>query len=79
MDKQLDTDSDLLWDDYPKLTPGRIHYGNLFAILEWEQRNGVATTTKSTIEAMQEEGYSAAQTGLELGLIDYPQATGCEE
>ena len=74
----VESDIDI-FDDFPEFTPGRVHYGTLKAILRWEQKQGIATITQSEIDAYRLDGYSAARAGLELGLIDYPQATGCEE
>lgn len=70
---------DALFADYPQITPGRIGWGTLFQIIEWEQRHEIGRVSKDTVREYRDEGYSPAQAGLELGLIDYPQATGCEE
>jgi hypothetical protein len=68
--------SDLDYSDYPKYTPGRIRYGTLFRILRWEEENGIAQVSEDEIRAYMEDGMSAAQAGLSLGLIDYGQASG---
>lgn len=66
-----------LFDDYPTLKPGRITYANLRAIVEWRDRHGINDEVSlATVEAYREEGYSAAQAGVQMGLIDYGQATG---
>lgn len=75
----MSTDPDDIFADYPKFTPGRIGWGTLFAIFEWQERHGIASTTRPILEAYHEEGQSAAVAGLTLGLIDYGQATGCED
>ena len=70
-------DEDALFADYPPLTPGRITYGTLLAIVKWRERHGIGgDVTASTLNACREEGQTAARAGLELGLIDYGQATG---
>lgn len=73
--------SDLdIFADYPQITPGRITYGALRAIVAWRDRHGIGDhVTPATLDACAKEGQSAAQAGLELGLIDYGQATGCED
>lgn len=73
--------SDLdIFADYPQITPGRITYGALRAIVVWRDRHGIGDhVTLATLDACADEGQSAAQAGLELGLIDYGQATGCED
>ncbi len=72
--------SDELFADYPIFTPGHITYRTLLAIIDWRNRHGISDNiSKDTVLAYQEEGQSAAIAGLELGLIDYGQATGCEE
>jgi len=69
-----------IFDDFPVFTPGYIGWGTLYKILEWQQRHGIAAdVTEDQINDYREDGFSAAQTGLNLGLIDYPQATGCED
>ena len=73
-------DGDALFADFPRLTPGRITYGTLLAIVEWRDRHGIGgDVSKDTVLAYQEEGQTAGRAGLELGLIDYGQATGCED
>ncbi len=67
---------DDLFADFPPLTPGRITYGTLRAIIEWQERHGIGDVSLATLEACREEGMGAARAGLELGLIDYGQATG---
>jgi hypothetical protein len=67
---------DELFADYPPITPGRITYGQLRAIIEWQQRHGIADVSLATLEAYREEGQTAPIAGLELGLIDYGQASG---
>lgn len=74
----LGADEDI-FADYPKYTPGQIGWGTLLRIVEWEQRHGIGSTSAETVRAYQEEGYGAAQAGVMLGLLDYGQATGCEE
>jgi hypothetical protein len=69
-----------IFDDFPKLTPGRISYGQLRAIVEWRERHGIGgDVTLAMVDAFQEEGQTAPIAGLELGLIDYGQASGCED
>lgn len=68
-----------IFADYPAITPGHIGWGTLLRIVEWEKRHGIGSTSAETVKAYREEGYSAAQAGLELGLVDYGQASGCEE
>ena len=70
---------DDIFADFPPLTPGRIMWGTLFKIIEWEQRHGIGSTSRETLRAYMDDGYGAAQAGLELGLIDYGQASGCED
>lgn len=70
---------DSLFADYPKLTPGRITYGTLLEIVEWLDRHGIGNVSKNMVLAYQEEGHSAGRAGLELGLIDYGQATGRDD
>lgn len=71
--------TDDIFDDYPAFTPGQIGYGTLRRIIEWQERHGLGEPNiQRKVDAYREDGYSAAQAGLELGLIDYPQATGCE-
>lgn len=74
-----DPDQQDIFADYPKYAAGRIGWGTLLQIVEWEQRHGIGTTSAEMVRAYREEGYGAAQAGLMLGLIDYGQATGCEE
>ncbi len=72
--------SDELFADYPSFTPGHITYRTLLAIIDWRNCHDIGDNiSKATVLAYQEEGQSAAVAGLELGLIDYGQATGCEE
>lgn len=66
-------------DDFPHITPGQIGWGTLRNIIEWEQRCGIGNVSQKTLDFYREEGYSAAQTGLELGLIDYGQASGDDD
>ncbi len=68
---------DDIFNDKPKVTPGKITYRLLFDLLEWQIRHGISDTTEETIEGFREDGYRAWEVGLELGLIDYPQASGC--
>jgi hypothetical protein len=69
-----------LFDDYPPLTPGRITYSTLRRIVEWREAHGIGDgVSLSMVNAYQEEGQTAAIAGLEMGLIDYGQATGCED
>lgn len=72
-------DADAMFADFPRLTPGRITYGTLLAIVEWRDRHGIGDVSKETVLAYQEEGQTAGRAGLELGLIDYGQATGCDD
>ena len=72
-------EADAMFADYPRLTPGRITYGTLLAIVEWRDRHGIGGVPKETVLAYQEEGQMAGRAGLELGLIDYGQATGCDD
>ena len=62
--------------DYPQYTPGQITYGVLRRIIEWQQRHGICDTTLATLDSCREEGVPAARAGLELGLMDYGQASG---
>lgn len=64
--------------DKPRITPGKITWGDLYALQKWEQSHGISSITKSDIDDYREEGYRAIDAGLQLGLIDYAQATGCE-
>ena len=68
-----------IFADYPKYTPGRVGWGDLFRIIEWQNRHVIGSVSKATLNSYREEGYSAAQAGLETGLIDYGQASGCED
>ncbi len=72
-------DDDDIFADYPKYTPGQIGWGTLLRIVEWEQSHGIGNVSAETVNAYREEGYGAAQAGVMLGLLDYGQATGCEE
>lgn len=72
-------EADELFADYPKYTPGRIGWGTLLQIVEWQERHGIGDVSAETVRAYREEGYGAAQAGLMLGLLDYGQASGCEE
>lgn len=65
-----------IFDDYPKFEPGRVGWGTLFKIVEWQDRHGIGDISRETVEAFREDGYGAAQAGLMMGLIDYGQATG---
>lgn len=69
-------DTDAMFADFPPLTPGCITYGTLLAIVEWRKRHGLDCVSKGTVRACRGEGQPAGQAGLELGLIDYGQATG---
>lgn len=74
------TDEDELFADYPPLTPGRITYGTLVAIVKWRERHGIGgDVTEDTVLAYREEGQTAGRAGLEMGLIDYGQATGADD
>lgn len=75
----IKADFDTMFEDYPKITPGRITYGTLLALVEWRDRHGIGGVSKNTVLAYREEGQTAAIAGLELGLIDYGQASGCED
>ena len=67
-------------DDYPRLTPGRISYATLRAIVKWRESHGIGDAVSlEMVNAYQEEGQTAAVAGLEMGLIDYGQASGCED
>ena len=79
IEELLGADEDDIFADYPKYTPGPIGWGTLLRIVEGEQRHGIGSTSAETVRAYREEGYGAAQAGLMLGLIDYGQATGCED
>lgn len=76
MSEQIEDD---IFADFPPLRPGMIMWGTLFKIIEWEQRHGIGNVSRETLKGYQEEGYGAAQAGLELGLIDYGQASGSED
>jgi hypothetical protein len=65
-----------IFADYPPITPGRITWAQLRAIVEWRDRHRIGDCSLATLEACREEGQSAARAGLELGLIDYGQASG---
>jgi hypothetical protein len=75
----MDGQGDDIFADYPKFMAGQIGWGTLLRIVEWEQRHGIGRTTAETVRSYREEGYAAGQTGLMLGLIDYGQASGCED
>ena len=79
VDVNVSHEADDLFADYPKYTPGRIGWGTLLQIVEWQDRHGIGDASAETVRAYREEGYGAAQAGLMLGLIDYGQASGCEE
>lgn len=68
-----------IFEDYPTFVPGRIGYGTLQKIIEWEQKHGIGHVTWEQVCAYREDGHSAAEVGLMLGLIDYGQASGCED
>ena len=52
----------------------------MLAIVKWRDRHGIGgDVSKDTVLSYQEEGQTAGRAGLELGLIDYGQATGCED
>lgn len=70
------TDTDDLFADYPPLTPGRITWGTLLAIVEWQERHGIGSVSAETVRSYRDEGYGPAQAGLDMGLIDYGQASG---
>lgn len=53
--------------------------GDLRRINDWEVRHGLSPCRRSEIDAYQDEGYGAAQAGLQMDLIDYGQASGEEE
>lgn len=78
--KQAQIESaDELFADYPSLVPGKITYSLLNQIIDWQRRHNIGSVSHSTLDACREEGMRAAQAGLELGLIDYGQASGCED
>jgi hypothetical protein len=69
-----------IFDDFPKLTPGRITYAQLRSIVAWRDSHGIGgDVTLAMVDAFQEEGQTAPIAGLEMGLIDYGQASGCED
>ena len=68
-----------IFADYPEYTPGQIGWGTLLRIVEWQDRNGIGDVSADTVRAYRDEGYGAAQAGVMLGLLDYGQATGCED
>jgi hypothetical protein len=69
-----------IFDDYPGVIPGRITYPVLRRIVEWRDRHGIGDSkTMAMLDAYQDEGQTAAIAGLEMGLIDYGQASGCED
>lgn len=69
-----------IFADFPTLTPGRITYGQLRQIVEWRTKHGLHDRpSQATLDACRDEGQSAAAAGLELGLIDYGQATGLSD
>ena len=51
----------------------------LFRSVEWQDRNGIGDVSADTVRVYRDEGYGAAQAGVMLGLLDYGQATGCED
>lgn len=61
---------DDIFADCPEVTPGKVGWGTLRRLLDWQQRHNIASATHETLDAYREEGYSPAQTGLDLGLID---------
>ena len=67
---------DDIFSDYPKYTAGRITWAVLFAIVAWRNRHGVASISADDVREYRDEGYGPSQAGLEMGLIDYGQATG---
>ena len=79
VDVNVSHEADELYADYPKYTTGRIGWGTLLQIVEWQDRHGIGDVSAETVQAYREEGYGAAQAGLMLGLIDYGQASGCED
>jgi len=72
----IDTQELKMWEDYPDYIPGNIHYGVLRRILNWEEKWGIATISHAQLDDYRFDGVSAAQAGLELGLIDFGEATG---
>jgi len=77
MSDQLTTkNEDDIFSDYPKYTAGRITWGVLLAIVEWRIRHGLESVSADDVRGYREEGYGPSQAGLEMGLIDYGQATG---
>ena len=68
-----------IFADYPEYTPGQIGWGTLLRIVEWQDRNGIGDVSADTVRAYRDEVYGAAQAGVMLGLLDYGQATGCED
>lgn len=79
VDVNVSHEADELFADYPKYTPGRIGWGTLLQIVEWQDRHGIGDVSAETVRSYREEGYGAAQAGVMLGLLDYGQATGCED
>lgn len=69
-------DFDEMYRDFPAIKPGRITYGDLRRINEWEVRHGLSHCRRDEIDAYQGEGHGAAQAGLLMGMIDYGQASG---
>ena len=68
-----------IFADYPEYTPGQIGWGTLLRIVEWQDRNGIGDVSADNVRAYRDEGYGAAQASVMLGLLDYGQATGCED
>jgi hypothetical protein len=69
-----------LFEDYPTITPGRITYAQLRAVVDWRHKHNIGgDVTLAMVDAFQEEGQTAPIAGLELGLIDYGQASGCDD
>jgi hypothetical protein len=66
-----------IFDDYPPIVPGRITYATLRRIVDWRERHGLGgDVTLAMVDAYQKEGQTAPIAGLEMGLIDYGQASG---
>ena len=68
-----------IFADYPEITPGRITYGQLRDIIEWRGRHAIGDVSLAMLGCYRDEGQGAARAGLELGLIDYGQASGDTE
>ena len=69
--------ADDIFADFPTITPGRITWGDLRRIQAWRESHGIGQDcSQAIIDAYREEGHGAAAAGLQMGLIDYGQASG---